>query len=189
MHIQLAQAELLERDAHTIGGWLTAFAQDGPAALAFEQAGCPPALGAEAQAGLKVAVQATPEEAGIALANWNWKVVRQFIEARCGIRLCRSACLRYLHRLGFVYKRPKKGIVNESRVVEATDVAGKASPRCHVSPGRGRRRRSAFASVWPNFRHHRGSSPRSRAPRARRGAPPCPDSAGRTGRSATRRGR
>src|SRR5215208_3647639 len=29
-------AEVLERDAHTIGGWLAAFAQDGPAALAFE---------------------------------------------------------------------------------------------------------------------------------------------------------
>jgi transposase len=35
-------AELLERDAHTIGGWLAAFAQDGPAALAFEQTGGPP---------------------------------------------------------------------------------------------------------------------------------------------------
>ncbi len=35
-------ADLLERDAHTIGGWLEAFAQDGPAALAFEQTGGPP---------------------------------------------------------------------------------------------------------------------------------------------------
>ena len=34
--------EVLERDAHTIGGWLAAFAQDGPAALAFEQTGGPP---------------------------------------------------------------------------------------------------------------------------------------------------
>ncbi len=60
------------------------------------------------QAGLKVAAQATPAEVGIDLANWNWKVVRQFIEARCGIRLSRATCLRYLHRLGFVYKRPRK---------------------------------------------------------------------------------
>lgn len=35
-------AEMLERDAHTIGAWLAAFAQDGPAALAFEQTGGPP---------------------------------------------------------------------------------------------------------------------------------------------------
>lgn len=37
---QVAQA--LERDPHTIGGWLTTFAQDGPAALAFEQSGGAP---------------------------------------------------------------------------------------------------------------------------------------------------
>jgi len=37
-------AELLERDAHTIGGWLVAFDRDGPAALAFEQTGGAPPL-------------------------------------------------------------------------------------------------------------------------------------------------
>ena len=35
-------AELLERDAHTIGHWLGAFERDGPAALAFEQTGGSP---------------------------------------------------------------------------------------------------------------------------------------------------
>ncbi len=35
-------AELLERDAHTIGNWLAALDRDGPAALAFEQTGVPP---------------------------------------------------------------------------------------------------------------------------------------------------
>ena len=35
-------AEMLERDAHTVGGWLATFERDGPAALAFEQTGGPP---------------------------------------------------------------------------------------------------------------------------------------------------
>lgn len=35
-------AELVERDAHTIGAWLAAFDRDGPTALAFEQTGGPP---------------------------------------------------------------------------------------------------------------------------------------------------
>src|SRR3954452_4302122 len=35
-------AELLEREAHTVGGWLAALDRDGPAALAFEQTGGPP---------------------------------------------------------------------------------------------------------------------------------------------------
>jgi hypothetical protein len=46
--------------------------------------------------GLKVAVLSAPGAVGIALANWNWQVVRQFVEARCEDRFCRSACTRYL---------------------------------------------------------------------------------------------
>ena len=74
-----------------------------------------------------MAVQATPAEAGIPLANWNWKVVRQFIEARCGVRLCRSACTRYLHRLGFVYKRPKKRLLKADEEKRAAFVAAYAA--------------------------------------------------------------
>ena len=35
-------AEALERDAHTIGGWIEDFRQAGPAGLAFEQTGGSP---------------------------------------------------------------------------------------------------------------------------------------------------
>jgi winged helix-turn-helix protein len=60
---------------------------------------------------LKAAVQAPPQEAGIDLANWNWKVVREFIQQPLGRWLSRSSCLNYLHRLGFVLKRPKKRLL------------------------------------------------------------------------------
>ena len=35
-------ADALERDAHTIGDWVEAFRQEGPAGLVFEQTGGPP---------------------------------------------------------------------------------------------------------------------------------------------------
>ncbi len=35
-------ATVLDRDAHTIGSWLTAFCEHGPMALAFEQTGGSP---------------------------------------------------------------------------------------------------------------------------------------------------
>ena len=60
---------------------------------------------------MKAAVKAPPREAGIELADWNWKVVREFIEKRFGHKLSRSSCLNYLHRLGFVLKRPKKRLL------------------------------------------------------------------------------
>ena len=105
-------AQALGRDAHTIGRWAAAFGEGGPAALIFEQTGgVPPALGETQQAELTGAVQELPEMSGIEMANWNWKVVRQFVSKRFGIGLSRSTCLNYLHRLGFVLKRPKKRLV------------------------------------------------------------------------------
>ena len=38
-----------------------------------------------------------PATAGIVMANWYWKVVRQFVSERFGISLCRSSCLNWLH--------------------------------------------------------------------------------------------
>ena len=73
--------------------------------------GFPPALGETQQAELTGAVQELPDISGIEMANWNWKVVRQFVSKRFGIGLSRSTCLNYLHRLGFVLKRPKKRLV------------------------------------------------------------------------------
>ena len=73
--------------------------------------GFPPALGEAQQAMLKAAVQELPEAAGVGLADWNWKGVHQFVWERFGISLSRSGCLNYLHRLGFVLKRPKKRLV------------------------------------------------------------------------------
>ena len=98
-----AVADALERDAHNadfvqIGQWATAFAERGPAALAFEQSGGSPALNEEQQAELKGAVQGSPpSQGGIDLSNWNWKVVRRFAEERFGRSLSRISCLNYLH--------------------------------------------------------------------------------------------
>ena len=44
---------------------------------------------------LKGAVQELPEAVGMGLANWNWRVVHQFVADRFGISLNRSSCLNY----------------------------------------------------------------------------------------------
>ena len=63
------------------------------------------------QAELRPAVQEPPAMSGIGLANWNWKLVRQFLLERFGVSLCRSSCLNYLHLLGFAFKHPKKRLL------------------------------------------------------------------------------
>jgi transposase len=57
---------------------------------------------------LKAAVQDTPSGVGLELAKWTWKGVRQFVKERFNCWLSSRTCLNYLHRLGFVVKRPKK---------------------------------------------------------------------------------
>src|SRR5919205_818671 len=74
----------------------------------------PPALSADQQAELKAAIQVPPRAVGIELADWNWKVVRAFVDQRFGLTLGRSSCRNYLHRLGFVLKRPKTRLVKAS---------------------------------------------------------------------------
>ena len=114
-------AEALDREPHTIGNWLANFRRGGAQGLVFEQTGgSPPVLNWGQQNQLKSAVQNPPGEAGVELSNWNWKVVRQFLKQSFDLGLSRSSCLNYLHRLGFVLKRPKK------RLLKAKDEARKA---------------------------------------------------------------
>ena len=86
-----------------------------------------PALDGDQQAQLKAAVQALPEKAGIDLANWNWKVVRRFVQERFGLSLSSSSCLNYLHRLGFVLKRPKKHFLKADEAKWEASVAAYAA--------------------------------------------------------------
>lgn len=68
-------------------------------------------------------VQKPPSVAGVAAANWSWKGVRQFVQDRFGVELSSRTCLNYLHRLGFVLKRPKKRLLKANAEKRAAFVA------------------------------------------------------------------
>ncbi len=74
-------------------------------------------------------MQASPRAVGIAVGDWNWKVVRTFCSARFGITLCRSSCLHSLHRLGFVVRRPKKRLLKADAAKRAAFVREYAALR------------------------------------------------------------
>jgi transposase len=74
-------------------------------------------------------VQRPPREAGLDVADWHWKVVRRFVSERFGITLTRSSCLNYLHRLGFVVKRPTKRLLKADEAKRAAFVAAYATLR------------------------------------------------------------
>jgi transposase len=82
---------------------------------------------------LKAAVQVAPQVAGVPLANWNWKGVRLFVQEHFGQWLSRSSCFGYLHRLGFVLKRPKKRLLKADRGQRKAFVATYAALRVEAA--------------------------------------------------------
>ena len=101
-----ATAEALERDHHTIGRWASAFGEGGPGHIRADP-WFPPDQAQQEE--LKGAVEQPPATAGIVMANWYWKVVRQFVSERFGISLSRSSCLNWLHRRGLPSSVPRSG--------------------------------------------------------------------------------
>ena len=112
-------------------GW-PPFAATAPPRSRFCTQVAPPALNAAQQAALKEAMQHPAREAGIALAAWHWKVVRRFVNERFGITLARSSCLTYLHRLGFVIKRPQKWLLKADEAKRAAFVTMYAALRAEA---------------------------------------------------------
>ena len=78
---------------------------------------------------MKAAVQAAPSAVGVDLAKWTWKAVRQFVQAHFDCLLSSRSCLNYLHRLGFVVKRPKKRLLKANAEKRAAFVIEYAALR------------------------------------------------------------
>ena len=85
------------------------------------------------------------------LANWNWKVVCQFLSERFGISLSRSTCLNYLHRLGFAFKRPTKRPLKADDAERESFLAGYTAPR-------GEARRSGAKVFFADEAHFRADA-------------------------------
>ncbi len=78
-------------------------------------------------------MQAAPQAVGVLLANWNWKGVRLFVREHLGQWLSRSSCFGYLHRLGFVLKRPKKRLLKADSAQRKAFVASYAALRVEAT--------------------------------------------------------
>lgn len=77
-------------------------------------------------------MQAAPSEVGLDLAKWTWKGVRQFVQERFDYLLSSRTCLNYLHRLGFVVKRPKKRLCKANAEKRAAFVREYAALRAEA---------------------------------------------------------
>ena len=111
-----SSATALERDPHTIGRWASAFGEGKARSLNLRaDRGFPLALGETQLAELRAAVQESPAMAGIVLANWNWRVVRQFFLERCSVSLCRRQLPELAALAGVCLQAPQEAAARGGR--------------------------------------------------------------------------
>ena len=77
-------------------------------------------------------MQAAPSGVGLDLAKWTWKGGRQFVQEHFDCLLSSRTCLNYLHRLGFVVKRPKKRLCKANAEKRAAFVREYAALRAEA---------------------------------------------------------
>lgn len=112
---------------------VAAFSPGGTRRVALRAYGwVPPALDPAQQATLKAAIGRRPRDLGLGVSTWQWKAIRQYVRERFGITLACSTCHAYLHRLGFVHKRPKKRLLKADPLKRAAFVRQYAQVRAQA---------------------------------------------------------
>jgi transposase len=101
--------KLLHIDVQTASRYIKAFNDGGiNTLLSYKKStGRPPVLNEQEQEYCKEVFQLTPEEAGLGInANWNSRIIKEFIEKEFGKKMKKSAIVEMLHRMGFSFTRP-----------------------------------------------------------------------------------
>jgi len=103
-------AHLLGRNPQTVQRWVHQFNEKGPEGVRPHFPGNPSRrlLSDGELAELKEVVQRSPRRVGFPRGRWTGKLVVAFIKERFGKEVAYRTAMGYLHRLGFVRKRPRK---------------------------------------------------------------------------------
>jgi transposase len=105
-------AQQVGRSRGTVEDWVRRFNAHGLAGLHPTFRGQPGTrLTPPELAQLKAAVQRPPRQVGLKTGTWTGKVVAAFVKRAFGKTISAATARRYLHRLGFGRKRPRKRFV------------------------------------------------------------------------------
>ena len=121
-------ARQLGRSRGTVEEWVRRFNAQGLAGLQPTFRGQPGTrLTPPELAQLKTTVQRSPRQVGLKTGVWTGKVVAAFVKRAFGKTVSAATARRYLHRLGFGRKRPRKRFVRAKR--EAQRAFAQALPQ------------------------------------------------------------
>lgn len=102
-------AKQLQRRRQTICEWVHHFNHKGPRGLIPNfQSPSKPRLTSEEFEQLKQAIEQPPRQSGMKVGRWSGPRVAAYIKKEFGKQVSADTAWRYLHRLGFSLKRPRK---------------------------------------------------------------------------------
>jgi transposase len=137
-------ADALGVARQSVYNWVTAFARErDPAALADAGgAGRPPLLGAGDRAWLQRLLSRSPQGLGYPATAWTVPLLRDALGGGADGRPSDDTVRRALHRLGYVWKRPRYVLAPDPDREKKTahPPAGRGPARAQRRPGRGRDR-------------------------------------------------
>ena len=101
-------AEILSRHYNTINNWVNLYNDNGPEGLPYKPPpGQKPRLLPHQAVALREAMLRPPAESGLEGACWTYKQVIEFCSRNFDLRFTERTAQVYMHRLGFVRKRPR----------------------------------------------------------------------------------
>ena len=100
-------AELTFRSHDTVSRVLNRFSEGGLAAVPYHWGpGRAREMTEETQKELLRVIELDPNEVGVNSANWTTQLLSDYLETKTGQAFDQETIRKYLHRLGYVYKRP-----------------------------------------------------------------------------------
>ena len=100
-------ASLTFRSHDTVTRVLNRFVEGGLEAVPYHWGpGRAREMSEESQKELLRVIELDPNEIGVARANWTTQLLADYLEAKTGQAFDQETVRKYLHRLGYVYKRP-----------------------------------------------------------------------------------
>jgi transposase len=100
-------ASITFRSHDTVLRVLNRFLEEGPDAVPHRHPpGRQPTVSPEWQAELLRVIDLDPHEVGVESANWTTQLLADYLGAKTQIEVGQETVREYLHRLGYVYKRP-----------------------------------------------------------------------------------
>lgn len=102
-----AISELLGLTRKSVVDWIHKANDEGLKSLADRsRAGRPARLDLKAVKKLETALEKSPRDFGLSRSRWDGVVVVEFLQKNCGVVLKPRQARNWLHRLGFVIRRP-----------------------------------------------------------------------------------